>query len=513
MEGVEKMSCARQIRQLLRDADKLRSPSPSSPFVLNFKGRRPAALRITQNSSPDTPNLDFNRKSEEAIPYEESSQAEGSSKRGVSSKIIKLVNDGANKEIECKKSHSSENISCDNKIIDYNRNSKETVPYEETCQAPSSSKGEVYSSHIIKAENDGVNGSECKKRHSSETVSCNALRTTEIPPLDNAIVDYNRKPEADPYVESCQAESSCKRGVYSQRIQLQNGVNNESECKKNRSSGNIICNDCSEEKDLSEFGIIDPFDDSIQVTKIGEAETDSFASAEEFFDAPESPAYGSSIGDQLLYDGQLSSMYPSCTCNVNLSYLDEFKANVERCVSEQRALVTLKQQHEKVAHEFSLSRFFSIPSDKQIIGRTSRNVFDLSDQIGQILEVTRFVACAIAKGTAKAEAEEELASIMDCKNREISRLRDKLQYYETLNHEMSHRNQECIEITRRQRQKRRRRLRLTLGCLGGIACLGMSAAAVYRYFPWDDFKAWRSSHSIKLGESAVEDAVAEHEDL
>lgn len=64
----------------------------------------------------------------------------------------------------------------------------------------------------------------------------------------------------------------------------------------------------------------------------------------------------------------------------------------------------------------------------------------LIDQISQEIIVARFVAESVGRGRAHAEAEEAASAIIELKDQEISRLQDKLQYYETVNHEMSQRN-------------------------------------------------------------------------
>lgn len=60
------------------------------------------------------------------------------------------------------------------------------------------------------------------------------------------------------------------------------------------------------------------------------------------------------------------------------------------------------------------------------------------------LELTRFVSDSLAIDLAKAEVKMEMESEIEAKNFEISRLSDRLHYYETVNQEMSQRNQEAI---------------------------------------------------------------------
>ena len=60
-------------------------------------------------------------------------------------------------------------------------------------------------------------------------------------------------------------------------------------------------------------------------------------------------------------------------------------------------------------------------------------------KFSQEVVVTKFVAEAIGRGLARAEAEDAASAIIELKDLEILRLRDRLQYYETVNHELSQR--------------------------------------------------------------------------
>ncbi|VFQ85637.1 unnamed protein product [Cuscuta campestris] len=99
----------------------------------------------------------------------------------------------------------------------------------------------------------------------------------------------------------------------------------------------------------------------------------------------------------------------------------------------------------------------------------------------QELNVARYVSNSIGRGMAKAEAEEVMDGQIELKNFEIARLWDKLHYYETVNREMSQRNQEAVEITRRDRQKRKRRQRWIWGSVAASLTIG-SAVLAWSYF-------------------------------
>lgn len=99
----------------------------------------------------------------------------------------------------------------------------------------------------------------------------------------------------------------------------------------------------------------------------------------------------------------------------------------------------------------------------------------------QELHVARYVSNSIGRGMAKAEAEEAMDGQIELKNFEIARLWDKLHYYETVNREMSQRNQEAIEIARRDRQKKKRRQRWIWGSVAASLTIG-SAVLAWSYF-------------------------------
>jgi len=74
----------------------------------------------------------------------------------------------------------------------------------------------------------------------------------------------------------------------------------------------------------------------------------------------------------------------------------------------------------------------------------STNNMNLSEELRCQLEIARFVSDSLGRGMAKAEVEMEMESMLETKNFEITRLSDRLHYYEAVNREMSQRNQEAI---------------------------------------------------------------------
>ncbi|KAL3038937.1 hypothetical protein AAZX31_01G159000 [Glycine max] len=127
---------------------------------------------------------------------------------------------------------------------------------------------------------------------------------------------------------------------------------------------------------------------------------------------------------------------------------------------------------------------------------TSDPVEDLCQQV----YIARFISNAIGKGIARAELETEMEAQLEAKNFEIARLLDRLHCYETMNREMSQRNQEAVEMARCERQRSSRRQRWIWGCITTV--IALSTAAI----------AWSYLPTSKGSSSADHDLVPEYDD-
>ncbi|KDP21746.1 hypothetical protein JCGZ_03376 [Jatropha curcas] len=107
---------------------------------------------------------------------------------------------------------------------------------------------------------------------------------------------------------------------------------------------------------------------------------------------------------------------------------------------------------------------------------------EVAKDLCQQVHVARFVSDSIGRGIARAEAEMEKEAQIEAKNFEIARLLDRLHYYEAVNREMSQRNQEVVEMARRNRQVRKRRQRWVWGSVAAVITLG-TAALAWSYIP------------------------------
>ncbi|KAF8098039.1 hypothetical protein N665_0275s0010 [Sinapis alba] len=127
---------------------------------------------------------------------------------------------------------------------------------------------------------------------------------------------------------------------------------------------------------------------------------------------------------------------------------------------------------------------------------TSTNNMNLSEELRCQLEVARFVSDSLSRGMAKAEVEMEMESMRETKNFEITRLSDRVHYYEAVNREMSQRNQEAIEVVRRKRQKRKKRQRWIWGSIAATITLG-TAALAWSYLPTASKPSSEVSQTLK----------------
>lgn len=117
------------------------------------------------------------------------------------------------------------------------------------------------------------------------------------------------------------------------------------------------------------------------------------------------------------------------------SLLDQ---EIKRRMAAEDAMAVLQLQCTEMA-----SHLASVDEESRGLNDSGRNDRECDFQ-AQRLVVAQVVSSSVARGAARAEVGEEIESVVVEKNREIARLRDKLHYYELVNHEMSQRNQEAF---------------------------------------------------------------------
>ncbi|KAK6911726.1 hypothetical protein RJ641_023819 [Dillenia turbinata] len=208
------------------------------------------------------------------------------------------------------------------------------------------------------------------------------------------------------------------------------------------------------------------------VGKIAENGSSRFNQTE-FFDADEDFFSDGSVSN---FSASYLSKMETELHSVRLNLVDEIE---KRKVAED-ALSQMRAQWQRVGNILSeVGLTFPLAAHA---GGNIQVEDSAVDQLCQQVIIAKFVSEAMGRAEARAEAEAAAEVVLEAKEQEISRLRDRLQYYEAVNYEMSHRNQEILELARRKRQRRNARWRWILGSVGFSVALGVSVMAAYSYF-------------------------------
>lgn len=180
-------------------------------------------------------------------------------------------------------------------------------------------------------------------------------------------------------------------------------------------------------------------------------------------------------------DGSFSNSSPSLRRSteneLRLLKLSLIEESSKRKVAEEN-LLSLKNQYEKILKCLSHSRS-SLPESLNLVNL--QNEIDPAEILQEIV-VLKSVSEALEIELAKNEVEEAFTGIIDTKNHEISRLRDRMMYYEAMNREMSQRNLETVDLARKRRAKRQRMQKRVWSCVGLSIAAGASLLA-YSYLP------------------------------
>ncbi|KAK7262879.1 hypothetical protein RJT34_30460 [Clitoria ternatea] len=160
--------------------------------------------------------------------------------------------------------------------------------------------------------------------------------------------------------------------------------------------------------------------------------------------------------------------------DIRLSLLME----IEKRKQVEESLNNMQSQWGRIRQELSLVGIV-LPAD---LTAAAEGESDPVEDIYQQVYIARFISNTIGRGTARAELECEMEAQLELKNFEIARLLERLHFYETVNREMSQRNQEAVEMARRERQRRCRRQRWIWGSITTAVAIG-TAALAWSYLP------------------------------
>ncbi|KAL2906610.1 Protein LMBR1L [Bienertia sinuspersici] len=153
---------------------------------------------------------------------------------------------------------------------------------------------------------------------------------------------------------------------------------------------------------------------------------------------------------------------------------------IEKRKQAEEALQSMQRQWQILREKLGAVGL-TLPSDLTALVEDSQADAASTEDICRQVQLARFVSESIGRGLAKAEAEAEMETQLEMKNFEIARLCDRLHYYETVNREMSQRNQKAIENARLERQKRKRRQFWVLGSIGAAGITVGTAALIWSY--------------------------------
>ncbi|KAK8619136.1 hypothetical protein V6N13_133103 [Hibiscus sabdariffa] len=152
---------------------------------------------------------------------------------------------------------------------------------------------------------------------------------------------------------------------------------------------------------------------------------------------------------------------------------------IEKRKQAEEALNKIKCKWQTMRQELAVVGL-SLPADLFVV--TDDELAKPVEELRQQETVTRLVSLSVGRGIARAEMGMEMESQIESKNFEMARVLDRLHYYEAVNREMSQRNQEAIEMARRDRQRKKRRQRWVWGSIVTAITLGMVTLA-WSYLP------------------------------
>ncbi|KAK8951249.1 hypothetical protein KSP39_PZI003759 [Platanthera zijinensis] len=184
--------------------------------------------------------------------------------------------------------------------------------------------------------------------------------------------------------------------------------------------------------------------------------------------------------DEFFSDGSASNSSRTVRNAENELHILRLSLNEEssrREVAEEK-LLYLNKQYKKLLNclSHSISSFPELPNLESL--NKDINPTDLC----QKFVVLKFVSEALEAELARDEIEGTFKGIISFKDHEISRLRDRMQYYEDMNREMSQMNQETVDRAR-QRRLRRSKIQKWIWCGVGLSITAGASVLAYSYLP------------------------------
>ncbi|KAG2376127.1 hypothetical protein LR48_Vigan06g048200 [Vigna angularis] len=156
---------------------------------------------------------------------------------------------------------------------------------------------------------------------------------------------------------------------------------------------------------------------------------------------------------------------------------------IEKRKKAEESLNTMRSQWESIRQGLYQAGII-LPAELTSVAKDEQLISDGVEDLCQQVYIARIISNTIGKGIARAEVEAEMEAQLEAKNFDIARLMERLRCYETMNREMSQRNQEVVEMTRRERQRRNKRQRWIWGSITTVIVLS-TAALAWSYLPMD----------------------------
>lgn len=119
---------------------------------------------------------------------------------------------------------------------------------------------------------------------------------------------------------------------------------------------------------------------------------------------------------------------------------------IEKRKQAEESLNNMRNQWQSIRQGLYLAGII-LPADLTAVAEGEQLNSDPVEDLCQQLYVARFISNTIGRATVRTEVEMEMEAQLESKNFEIARLMERLHCYETMNHEMSQRNQEAVGKT------------------------------------------------------------------
>ncbi|KAE8709515.1 hypothetical protein F3Y22_tig00110330pilonHSYRG00091 [Hibiscus syriacus] len=224
------------------------------------------------------------------------------------------------------------------------------------------------------------------------------------------------------------------------------------------------------------------------VQKVGPLNLDICSDSEDFFDLNESMSVTSNTETiRRDIEAELREM--------RLSLLTE----IEKRKQTEEALNKMQSNWQRIGQKLG---DVGLSLHEDLLNATEDELVNQAEELRQQVCAARFVSLSVGRGITRAEMEMEMEAQIESKNFEIARLLDRLHYYETVNREMYQRNQEAIEVARRDRQRKKRRQRWVWGFVATAITLGTAVLA------WSYLPTGKGSSSDSISKSSDDNPTA-----